>query len=153
MEYKGVRIFAEQGRDQYLIEGMIVAAWTVGCGIAGIMMLWSTKLPFAALRHVVVIASMSVFIVLAMQIWAAYVDKTRWYNMKDTVPDYIWAYFTSSVKKSSGLMKRLLRLSEIWLYDFKDWDSFKGKFKTLVVDYLIRKVPFLTGAVSGGAGK
>ena len=29
-----------------------------------------------------VVLSMSVFIVLGMQIWEAYVDKTRWYQMK-----------------------------------------------------------------------
>jgi hypothetical protein len=140
MEYKGVRIFAGAGREQYLLEGIIVAAWTVGCGVAGIMMYWSTKMPFAPLRHVMVIGSMSVFIVLAMQIWTAYVDKTRWYNLKDTMPEHLWSYFTSSVKKSSGLPKRLLRLSEIWLFDYKDWKGFKGKVQTLIVDYLKRKV-------------
>ena len=63
----------------------------------------------------------SMFIVLGLQIFEAYVDKTRWYTMKDTVPPHYWNFLSSSVKKSSGLMKRLVRVSEIFLFDFKDW--------------------------------
>ena len=47
--------------------------------------------------------------------------QTRWYNVRDTVPPAYWAFLSSSVKKSSGLAKRLVRLSEIFLFDFKDW--------------------------------
>jgi hypothetical protein len=45
---------------------------------------------------------------------------------------------TSSVKKSSGLFKRLLRISEIWIYDYKDFQGFQKKVQVLVIDYLKR---------------
>jgi thiol-disulfide isomerase/thioredoxin len=89
MEQRGVlRIFAGQGRDQYFIEGLIVAAWTVGCGIAVILLLSSTRMPYAIVRHVMVLFSMSMFIVLGIQIWQAYVDKTGWYNLKVSAFSY-----------------------------------------------------------------
>ena len=135
-----------------------------------------------------VILSLSVFIVLGIQIWEAYVDKTRWYQMKvrfsqlylilrkrpstvinssrkfefsivkspsflsssffslffffyitqDTVPPGLWKYFSSSVKKSSGIIKRLIRVSEIWIYEYKDFDGFLRRANILVGDYLKR---------------
>jgi hypothetical protein len=136
----GLRIFAGAGRDQFFIEGLIVAAWTVGCGLAGLLMYYSTKVPLSLLRHVMVLLSMSAFIVLSMMIFEAYVDKTRWYQLRDTMPPQLWSFLSSSVKKKSGLLKRLLRVSEIWLFDFKDWASFQTKVKLLLVDYLQRLV-------------
>ena len=111
---QSIRIFAGQGREQYFVEGFIVAAWTVGCGLAGLMLYYSTKVPFALVRHVMAIAAMSAFIVLGLQIFEAYSEKTRWYQIKETIPPHYWSLLTSSVKKSSGLIKRLIRVSEIW---------------------------------------
>lgn len=66
------------------------------------------------------------------------------YNLKETLPELVWTYLTSSVKKSSLLPKRLMRLSEIWLNDFhytkQDWASFTKKFKTLIYDYILRNI-------------
>jgi hypothetical protein len=45
---------------------------------------------------------------------------------------------TQSVKKNTMLPKRLYRLSEIWLLEYKDWDGFQKKFKLLVVDYVMK---------------
>eukprot|EP00596_Hydrurales_sp_CCMP1899_P005636 CAMPEP_0119035636 /NCGR_PEP_ID=MMETSP1177-20130426/2795_1 /TAXON_ID=2985 /ORGANISM="Ochromonas sp, Strain CCMP1899" /LENGTH=408 /DNA_ID=CAMNT_0006994205 /DNA_START=65 /DNA_END=1291 /DNA_ORIENTATION=- len=141
MEQRGVlRIFAGQGRDQYFIEGLLVASWTVGCGIAAMLLLSSTRMPYAIVRHVMVLFSMAMFIVLGIQIWSAYVDKTSWYQLKETVPPATWYYLTSSVKKSSGLFKRLLRISEIWIYDYKDFQGFQKKVQVLVIDYLKRVI-------------
>ena len=134
------RIFAGAGREQYVVEGIIVAAWTVGCGVAGLLMYYSTKAPLWIFRHVMVILSMAMFIVLGQQIFEAYVEKTRWYQVKETVPPQVWEFLTASVKKKSGLFKRLLRVSEIWLYEYKDWASFQNKVKLLVADYMYRLV-------------
>jgi len=45
-----------------------------------------------------------------------------------------------SVKKSSGLWKRLLRLSEVYLNEFTSWRGFWKKAKSILFDYLSRKV-------------
>ncbi len=141
MTRQGMVIFAPQGRDQYLIEGIIVALWTVGCGLSYSLMLYATRLRFPVLRHVLVLLSMTLFIVLLLQIWHAYVDKTGWYALKDTFPAELWGWLTASVRKNSGLAKRLLRVSEFWLYESKgDWHALVKKFNTIVVDYVRKQV-------------
>lgn len=133
-------IFAPQGRDQFLVEGIIVALWTVGAGLSAYFALQSTKLPIPLVRELLVLIFVTCFIVLGREIWMAYVQKTAWYSMKDTVPPVVWTYLTSGVKKNSDLFKRLIRVSEIWLFEVKglDYEAFAKKFQLLVVDYVKR---------------
>jgi hypothetical protein len=142
-------IFAPQGRDQYSIEGIIVALWTIGCGLSLYFMFLSTKLRFPFVRHVGVILGMATFVVLAFQIWNAYTLKTSWYSLKETLPAEVWQYLTSSVKKNSPLLKRLIRVSEIWLTSSGkgDFSAFYKKFESLVIDYL-KKIMFEKAASS-----
>ena len=103
----GLVIFAGQGRDQYLVEGIIVALWTVGCGIIVNLMMWVTKMRrFPLFRHVMVLLCFSAFIVLLLQIWNAYILKTGWYSLKETLPNEVWQFLTSGIKKNSGILKR-----------------------------------------------
>ena len=138
---------------QYFIEGLIVAAWTVGCGFAGLLLVYSPKLPFWRLRHAAALLSLSVFVVLCLQIWDAYVEKTRWYTLKDTLPKELFAFLTSSVKKNSGLAKRLLRVSEIWLFDYKDWPAFLKSVNFYVTDYVVRSLFGISIKKGLGGGK
>ena len=132
-------MFGTGSREQYLVEGVIVAMWTVGCAVAGGALFGVTQMKrFPLLRHIVALVAMATFIVLSTQIWDAYVEKTRWYSFKETIPKEIWLYLGSSVKKNSGLFKRLLRASEIFLYEYKDWPSFQKKSYSLVVEYMLR---------------
>lgn len=126
------------GRDQYLIEGIIVALLTIGCGAAVSFAYYITKLPFPVIRHIGVIFALALFTVLLLQIWDAYSEKTKWYRIRDTLPSQVWWYLTSSVKKTSNLPKRLIRISEIWLFEYKDWSGFQKKFQQLVADYVVR---------------
>lgn len=148
-----MNIFAPQGRDQFLIEGIIVALWTVGAGLSLFLMQQATKLKFPVLRHILVLFLFSVFIVLAQQIWTAYIAKTPWYSMRETLPSPLWQYLTSGVKKNSDIFKRFVRMSEIWLFDeAKDFEGLKKKFQQLVVDYLQRVfTQFVSGASAGKA--
>jgi len=59
----------------------------------------------------------TVSVVLLLQIWNAYVMKTGWYSLRETLPQELWAFLTSSVKRGSGPAKRLIRLSEYWLFE------------------------------------
>lgn len=139
-------IFAPQGRDQFFIEGIIVALWTIGCGLSYSLMNWATRIRFPVVRHCLVILSMTLFIVLSLQIWNAYIDKTQWYSLRETLPAEVWSYLSGSVKKSSGLPKRLLRMSEYWLWETKDLEGFWKKFQALVVDYVRREYLGLAAA-------
>lgn len=78
----GVSIFATQGRDQYLLEGIIIAFMTLLGGLAAYCMNASTKLRFAVLRHAAVLLSMAVWVVIAYYTFETYRLKTGWYNLK-----------------------------------------------------------------------
>jgi hypothetical protein len=136
----GIQIFAGQGREQYVLEGMIIAGVSVLVAIAGTVVVkapsW-TNLP-SILRHVLVIAGLAVFVTFSIQLAEIYIFKTPWYNIKETIPEDIWTWMRGSVRKTSTLPKRIMRLSEIWLYEFKDWTGFGKKAKSLLVDYLFR---------------
>lgn len=134
-------MFATQGRDQFLVEGIVVALWTLGCALAYYIMYQSTKLRFPLLRHVGVLFGMTLFIVLGLQLWTAYGAKTAWYSLKETLPADVWHYMSSSVKKNSGIVKRFLRLSELWLVEVKDFETLRKKFDLLIVEY-VKRVAF-----------
>lgn len=140
---QGISLFVVQGRDQYMIEGIIVALWTLLCGLSAYCVYSSTKLPISIVRHLAVIAFMTLFVVFGQQLWQAYVAKTMWYKLQSTLPEDLWRYLSSSVKKSSGLMKRLLRVSEVWLFESKTLDDFQKKFQSIVVDYLKRRLSLI----------
>ncbi len=139
-QYGNIQIYAGAGRDQYLLEGILVAAMTVGCGIAGCLMYYGTSWKYEPIsRHIFVILGLSIFIVCALELGETYKLKTQWYRLQDTVPAPIWAWITSSVKKTSGIPKRLLRLSEVWL-ETKNIGTFYKKANLLLVDYVKRAV-------------
>ena len=133
-----IAIFAPQGRDQYSVEGIIVALCTIGAGCSFFLMYLSTKVRFPLLRHVLVIFFMTAFAVFCLELWKDYTMKTLWYSLRDTVPKDVWTWLTSSVKKNSTLAKRLVRVSEIWLTNTKGYDAFYKKFEQLVIDYVKR---------------
>ena len=124
--------------------------WTAGAGFAAYLTIYATKVPFSIVRHVGVLITMSIFIILCIQIWNAYIDKTQWYSLKDTMPAELWAWFASSIKKSTSLPKRLYRVSQIWLletkyipsniFDTKVLRGFYKKFDALVVEYIKRQL-------------
>ena len=84
---------------------------------------------FPLARHCAVLLALSLCAVLLLQIWDAYVMKTGWYSLKETLPGDVWSFLTSSVKKGSGLPKRLLRMSEYWLLESRSLEAFAHKFQ------------------------
>lgn len=132
-------VFAPQGRDQYLIEGLVVALWTILAGASLYLLLLTSKIRFFVLRHVLVILTFSAFLVAIVEIGQAYILKTPWYSIKETFPPALWFYLTSAVKKNSDIFKRLWRLSEYWLLEAKDLHMMQKKIQSLLIDFLIRQ--------------
>mmetsp|Transcript_67978 Transcript_67978/g.133679 ORF Transcript_67978/g.133679 Transcript_67978/m.133679 type:complete len:410 (+) Transcript_67978:45-1274(+) len=137
MTRKGVSIFATQGRDQFLLEGVIIASITLLSALSAYLMSVVTKIRYPVLKHIIVLLCLAIWIVLGTYIFSTYRLKTGWYNLKDTFPPELWHWISSSVKKSSTLAKRLFRVSEIWLYESKDFAAFQKKAQALVVDYVL----------------
>jgi len=140
----GVSIFAGQGREQYTLEGIIIALWTIGCGASLYLMHYFTTKRYSIVRHLGVIFCMSTFIVLLSLLITQYLEKTKWYQISDVVDKTVYTtltnYMKQPVKPSSGFFKRLVRISEYTLNEYKDFDSFWKKFKVIIVDYLLEHV-------------
>jgi hypothetical protein len=138
MGRKGISIFAAQGRDQFLLEGIIIAFMTLLSALSAYLMQKSAALRWPLLKHALVILAMAIWIVIGYYTFETYRLKTGWYHLKDTYPPEVWFWISSSVKKTSSLAKRLLRVSEVWLFESKDWEGFQKKARALVVDYLLQ---------------
>mmetsp|Transcript_1537 Transcript_1537/g.2471 ORF Transcript_1537/g.2471 Transcript_1537/m.2471 type:complete len:404 (-) Transcript_1537:74-1285(-) len=132
------RIFSPEGRGQFLLEGVFIAALTIAA--AGLLAFahYATKAPIWLVRHVSVLVFLSGFIVCAVLIFDAYVTKTGWYRLQDTLPPEMWIWMSSSVKRNSGILKRLYRLTEYILRDSKGVEDVLKKAKLLIVDYAKR---------------
>ena len=52
------------------------------------------------------------------------------------------------MKKSSGLLKRLVRVSEIWMFEYKNFATFQSRSKVLVMDYIKRSALKVIGVSS-----
>lgn len=117
----------------------MVALLTLSLALSYRLLYNSTWLRFPLLRHVLVIFWLAVLCTIGAQLWSSYILKTPWYSLRDTVPPELWRSLASPVKKTSGLAKRLQRISEIWLFEAKDWESFLKKVDSLVVEYVRRQ--------------
>ncbi|KAJ1442975.1 hypothetical protein B484DRAFT_40166 [Ochromonadaceae sp. CCMP2298] len=132
-----VQIFSSGGRDQFVLEGVVVVLMTLGAALSAHLTSRATYIKFPLVRHLLVLLSMAVCATLFTHIFQVYVIKTPWYTLKDTMPPELHAWMAANVKKSSSLFKRLFRVSQIWL-ESKDLSGFYRKFKLLVVDYIMR---------------
>jgi hypothetical protein len=44
------------------------------------------------------------------------------------------------MKKSSGLLRRLLRVTQIWLYEFKDFPAFRRSATSMLHNFIRRQM-------------
>ena len=109
--------------------------------MAGVIMMRASRLksPEPLTRHVGVILGLAIFVVFGMEIADYYKLKTGWYQVKETLPPGVWAWISGSVKRGSGLFKRLFRLSEVYINEYSTFSAFKKKVKSILLDYVSRK--------------
>lgn len=65
-------------------------------------------------------------------------------------------FLFGSIKKSTGPLRRLLRLSQLWLWDYKDWPSYQKHLHAYLVKYGKREYAALLkklGMAAAGASK
>lgn len=133
-------IFALQGREQNLLEGVIVASLTILFAVSMFSLHYSASIRFPVVRHLAVLFFLAMICTIGIELWKVYVLKTPWYSLKETLPLELWHLLTLGAKKSSGLMRRVWRASEIWLIEGNDWEGFRKKFKALLIDYIIKQL-------------
>lgn len=125
-------------RTQNYTEGIIVAALTLFCGGAAFMVFVGSKLNIYIGRDVLVILSISAFIVAAANLYQAYAIETPYYDMQRLLPFGLWEWMNGPVKKSSGIAKRVHRLSLFILAECNSWEQFSKKVQALFVGYITR---------------
>lgn len=108
------------------------------CGVFGLLTYYAAKLPIYIGRDVVIIVAIAVFTVSSVYIFEYYSLKASYYRMERILPAPLWMWFTAPVKKSSGILKRLIRVISFVLTECNSWDAFFGKVKSLLVDYIAR---------------
>mmetsp|Transcript_3078 Transcript_3078/g.5391 ORF Transcript_3078/g.5391 Transcript_3078/m.5391 type:complete len:436 (+) Transcript_3078:22-1329(+) len=132
------------GRDQYVYEGLLVGAAAVAAGLALAAFAAVAVPPRGGAKRWLVPRAVAAAVCLAVAIYSAqflytlYVKKTRWYSLGNTLPEGVKKWLGDSVKKGSGWAKRLLRLSEYFLFEYKDTAGLWKKTKVLVVGYALR---------------
>jgi hypothetical protein len=144
-----IKVFAEQDRHQYLLEGVIVAALTLVC--AGCLFVLSrladgdpgsetdadNRTPAAdsdslvstlrhtvssLCRHIVAVLLLSAAVLCVLLLFRLYTDKTDWYRLREALPPEVSEFFSGKVLKSSGLLKRFCRLAYLWVFEVRVHD-------------------------------
>lgn len=85
-------------------------------------------------------ASLAVFVYFLMHLFTFYSAKTRWYRLADTLDPQASAFFFQPLKKTSGWGKRLWRLTQIWVIEYKDWASFAKTGSAMFVNHAKRQL-------------
>ncbi|CAM9583234.1 unnamed protein product [Ectocarpus sp. 6 AP-2014] len=130
------------GRDQFWYEGMVVAVLYLfmSAAILGIYYAASWKRVPSPLRTTAVLACITVLCYVVSVYMALYAKKTPWYNLKEMIPPVISEFHKGPLKRKHGLLRRLVRLSYLWLDDYTGFWTFCTKLKMLLWDYLVRRL-------------
>jgi hypothetical protein len=147
-------LFSDQSRDQTVLEGLTIALFTLGFALSMYLAHVAASTPMLSfdpkviwknavgkiVRAVIVSAALALLLVSFNALWDSYIFKTQWYRVSETMPGYVWKPFTDKVVRSSGLLKRLQKLSTIFVYEFKTWDAFMKNCDTYLFKFLKRSV-------------
>ncbi|CAM9283828.1 unnamed protein product [Ectocarpus sp. 13 AM-2016] len=130
------------GRDQFWYEGMVVAVLYLfmSAAILGVYYAASWKRVPSPLRTAVVLACITVLCYVVSVYMALYAKKTPWYNLKEMIPPVVSEFHKGPLKRKHGLLRRLVRLSYLWLDDYTGFWTFCTKLKMLLWDYLVRRL-------------
>lgn len=124
------------GRNQYIIEGLIVGFALAACGasLAAIMTcanvskiadeaMWR-KIWRRVRTSVRLNLLLAIFIYAAYTIYCLYTRKTQWYSLTGTLPSYITRYFN----KRKNIFWWLGKVLKSWTINFVSWANFKKNF-------------------------
>lgn len=73
-----------------------------------------------------------------LQLFNFYSMKTRWYKLSETLDPQVAAFFFQPIKKTSGWAKRLWRVTQIFVSEYKDWGSFAKTGTAMFVNHFHR---------------
>mmetsp|Transcript_3095 Transcript_3095/g.4730 ORF Transcript_3095/g.4730 Transcript_3095/m.4730 type:complete len:234 (+) Transcript_3095:228-929(+) len=133
-------IFTSMGREQWKYEGLVTAFFQFMFALLVYLMMSVTRRKMnPILSTLSVCLCLTGIMYCSREFMALYELKTPWYSLQEVVPKTALNLISrGNVKKRSGIAARLLRMSEIWLFEYTGKEAFVKKFKVIVIDFLLR---------------
>mmetsp|Transcript_17683 Transcript_17683/g.67264 ORF Transcript_17683/g.67264 Transcript_17683/m.67264 type:complete len:411 (-) Transcript_17683:87-1319(-) len=156
----GPTVFSTGSRDQFVLEGLAVAGLSFAIAatvVAAVSVarnvsvdsskVWIWTAFLGAVRVVLTTLLMALLCVLLGKLFQLYTLKTRWYRIVDTLPPQMRQLFVApgKLKKSAGLIRRLIKASYYGLFQAPTFSAVLKKFDAIVLSYLKRLVREYTG--------
>lgn len=93
-----------------------------------------------ARTHAGLNVSLAFGVYFLLQLFNFYSMKTRWYQLSETLDPQVSAFFFQPIKKTSGWGKRLWRVTQIFVREYKGWDSFAKTATAMFVNHAKRQL-------------
>lgn len=148
-----LEMFSRGGRDQYWYEGVVVACLYVimSTAILGTYSAASWKRVPSPVRGVAMLACVTILCYIANLYLTLYMKKTQWYSMAGLLTSHVAGLHKPPLRRDHGILKRVVRLSHLWLNEFTTLEAFGEKVKKVLLDYLVRMAKsFYNGGGKGG---
>jgi len=131
-------LFHPANRSQFALEGFLVVGLMLLLAVCAIVLFEAPRAKWWTTRHLGVLLGFSAFAVLFIGLMEVYLFKTGFYRLSETFPPEVWNWISSSIKRKTGIPKRLFRLGQVFLFEFQSWGQYYRKVKTLLLDYVYR---------------
>ncbi|CAM9818866.1 unnamed protein product [Pylaiella littoralis] len=145
-------MFNPGGREQFWYEGAVVAILYLfmSAALLGVYLAAGWKRAPPLVRTAAVLGCVTVLCYVASEYMALYAKKTPWYALNKLVPPAMLDFHKGPLKRKHGLLKRVVRLSHLWLNEYAGFRPFCAKAKALLWDYLVRRLGSAFGGVVSG---
>ncbi|CAM9279997.1 unnamed protein product [Choristocarpus tenellus] len=144
-------MFSDSSREQFWYEGFAVVSMylAMGAGMIGLQKAATWKSAPSVVRSTAALVCVTFLCFLMKEYFYLYVKKTPWYTLDGFLPSTLLGFHKGPIKRSDGLLRRICRVSHIWLNEYTTGKAMGKKFKTLVVDFVVRKAARIVGLKKG----
>jgi len=137
-----MEMISGESRGQYVYEGLLIGFSNIISGLSLVALYMTCKARPSRWMMLPRLLMSSFFLALfiySLQFtYILYVTKTRWYATSRTLPEQAQQWLDASVKKSSGWAKRIIRMSQYFLFEFKSLKALQKKVDVLIFGYAYR---------------
>ncbi|EWM24709.1 Oligosaccharyl transferase complex, subunit OST3/OST6 [Nannochloropsis gaditana] len=125
--------------DMFVFEGLLMGFLQLAAGLAFVLTyFFASRRRQTLLQWIGINLSLAAALYFLHQIFGFYSEKARWYRIQHIVDPMMANFLFGNMKKGSGLFRRLVRLTQLWLYEFKDLVSFRRSAMSYLGKYIKR---------------
>ncbi|GAB5033214.1 cbl-interacting serine threonine-protein kinase 9 [Nannochloropsis oceanica] len=123
--------------DQFVAEGLVMGSIQLCAGLSFVGMYWfASQKRNGIAQWLGINLSLAAALYFLHRLFAFYATKTRWYDVNSTLDPNLSTFLFGNMKKGSGLFRRVLRVTQLWLYEYKDWGVFRRTASSLMAKYV-----------------